>query len=140
VPEGRRVTQPVTLRNLAATVVDLVGIGPTPLRGRSLARFWNPNGDTTADHIVTSLGRPDGTITSIALGRWRYIRNGGSGTEELYDFEHDRLERWNLIETDSGRALLPQFRAALTALTGPPVQRQLTQGDPAHGLFRSVSP
>jgi len=41
VPQGSRVTAAASLRNLAATVLDLTGVGePSPLPGRSLARFW----------------------------------------------------------------------------------------------------
>jgi hypothetical protein len=101
-------------------VLDLAGIKQTPLPGRSLARFWRPGGDTTADRIVTSLGRPDGIVTSIVQGRWRYIHNAGTGGEEVYDFEHDLLERWNLMDTDSGRALLPHFRAPVGAAGASP--------------------
>jgi arylsulfatase A-like enzyme len=127
VPQGRRVTQRASLRNLAATVLDLVGPSPTAeLPGRSLARFW-AGPDTMSDTIVASVHQTDeapscfpggpGDLTSIALGEWRYIRRQGDTTEELYDFDHDLLERWNLVESEAGRRLLPRYRAALGAVT-----------------------
>lgn len=125
VPEGRRVAAPVSLRNLAATVLELVdSAGPAPLPGRSLARFWT-GGDTAPDTIVASVPRgwhePDwyptsrGDLRSVAFDDWRYIRNEGDGAEELYDFKNDLLERWNLVGTPEGDRLLPRYRAAAAA-------------------------
>ncbi len=60
------------------------------------------------------------------------MRNQGSGTEELYDFTNDLLERWNLAGVAEGEALLPRYRAALTALGGgPPRARHSHSG--SHG-------
>jgi len=127
VPEGRRVAGEVSLRNLGATVLDLVpGSGPA-FPGRSIARFWTEGGGA-ADTIVASTDHDPtapawypnskSDLTSIAFDGWHYIQNPGHGTEELYDFEHDVLERWNLAGTDSGQRLLPQYRAALHAAIG----------------------
>ena len=142
VPAGKRVGAPVSLQNLAATILDLTGPGRTPpLPGRSLARFWTGE-DTSPEPIVASTGHeinlPDwyptsrGGIRSIAFDRWRYIRNEGDGAEELYDFENDILERWNLVGTIEGNQLLPRYRAAAKAL-GPdrapaPPRRSVTDG------------
>jgi arylsulfatase A-like enzyme len=141
VPAGRRVSEPATLRNVAATVLDLVGVpGPTPMPGRSLARFWTPGADTTADRIVTSLARPDGRLLSIVVGDWRYIRHDHPEADELYDFKHDVLERWNLVGTDTGRALLPGFKAALSALRNESARAELSGREPGHGRFRTSAP
>jgi arylsulfatase A-like enzyme len=129
VAEGRRVAAPVSLRNLAATVLELVDPGrPALLPGRSLARFWT-GADTAPDTIVASVGRSwnlpcwypvsRGAIRSIAFDAWRYIRNEGDGAEELYDFENDLLERWNLADSDSGGRVLRRHRAALASLSKP---------------------
>jgi len=125
VPAGRRVTAAGSLRNLAATVLDLVAPGEVRIPGRSLARFWT--GADTPDTIVADIrwakNLPDwypvsrGDINSIAFDGLRYIRNEGDGAEELYDFRTDVLERWNLVQSDSGRRLLPRYRAALAALS-----------------------
>jgi arylsulfatase A-like enzyme len=127
VPEGARVAGPVSLRNLAATVIDLLPPrGPAIFPGRSLRRFWSGGG--APDTIIASLDRdhtaPDwypnshGALNSIGFGGFRYIVREADGVEELYDFEHDVLERWNLAGTDSGRRRLPQYRAALAAAIG----------------------
>jgi arylsulfatase A-like enzyme len=126
VPRSKRIGQPVSLQDLAATILDLVDSGhPAPLPGHSLARFWATEG-VTGDTVIASVSpEPNvpswyptgrGALISIAFGGWRYIRNEGDGTEELYDFEHDLLERWNLAETSEGQRLLPRYRAAAAAL------------------------
>lgn len=117
VPAGRRIRQPVTLRNLAATVLDLVTPGPMTLPGRSLARFWRAPGDTVADTIVASnRDEQGGSFASIGFGEWRYISRAASGKEELYSFGRGRdpLERWNMA--DSSEELLERYRAALAKL------------------------
>lgn len=126
VPAGRRVTAPVSLRNLAATILVLTDPHTrSRLPGRSLARLWH-GADTAADTIVASIRRlpnqPDwypssqGDINSIAFDGWRYIRQEGSGAEELYDFSHDLLERWNRAGSPDGARILPRYRAALDSL------------------------
>jgi arylsulfatase A-like enzyme len=117
VPAGRRVVQPVSLRNLAATVLDLAGPGDTKLPGRSLARLWLPGGDASADTIVASVRQSEGRrLLSIAFQEWRYIRDESARSEALYHFPTDRLERWNMVDSASGSPLLERYRAALTAL------------------------
>jgi arylsulfatase A-like enzyme len=128
IPEGQRVASPVSLRNLAATVLGIIAPSVRPLPGRSLARFWTGE-DTMPDTIVTSVGRTEnlprwypvsrGDLNSIAFDGVRYIRNEGDGTEELYDFEHDVLERWNLLAADSGPLMVPRYRAALARMVAP---------------------
>jgi hypothetical protein len=44
------------------------------------------------------------------------MRNEGDGTEELYDFSTDVLERWNLVGTPEGNQLLQRYRSALSAV------------------------
>ena len=136
VPEAHRVAAPVSLRNLAATIMDLAAPGTAPLPGRSLARFWTA-GDEAPDTIVASVRQTDNLpawfpvsnndLFSVAFDGRRYIRTEEDSTEELYDFEHDLLERWNLVESDSGRRLLPQYRAALAALRAATEASQLSR-------------
>jgi arylsulfatase A-like enzyme len=125
VPAGRRVTTPVSLRNVAATILELIKTDGAALPGRSLARFW-AGGDTSPDTIVTGIREVEnkpawypasqGDLNSVAFDGWRYIRNEGNGAEELFEFENDILERWNLIGSTRGDALLPRYRAAVASL------------------------
>jgi hypothetical protein len=57
-----------------------------------------------------------GDLNSVAFDGWRYIRNEGNGREALFEFENDILERWNLIGSTRGEALLPRYRAAVASL------------------------
>ena len=46
VPAGRAVAEPVSLRDVPATVLDLLGLGrDAAFPGRSLARFWAPGAE-----------------------------------------------------------------------------------------------
>ena len=54
VPSGRVVAEPVSLRDLPATVVDLLGLsGGSPFPGRSLAPLW-----TTSARLAQARARP----------------------------------------------------------------------------------
>jgi hypothetical protein len=106
-------------------VLDLVDAGRSSLPGRSIARFWRGD-DAAPDTIVASVRQvqnapawypaSQGDLNSIAFDGWRYIRNEGTGAEELYDFESDLLERWNVVGSPDGDARLARYRAAITAL------------------------
>jgi arylsulfatase A-like enzyme len=113
VPAGRRVATPVSLQNLGATVLDLAAPGPGRLPGRSLARFWRSPDQAQPDTILATVRLLEGRLGSIAFGGRRYIRDEITGSEELYDFEHDVLERWSLSASDSARRVLPAYRDAL---------------------------
>ncbi|HZM27011.1 MAG TPA: sulfatase-like hydrolase/transferase [Gemmatimonadales bacterium] len=118
VPAGRRVPEPVSLRNLAATVLDLTGPGAAPLPGCSLARFWAPSAYVVPDTIIASnVRRRAGMLASIAFEDWRYIRNDETSTEELYHFEGDSLERWNMVDSLAETSILDHYRAALAAVS-----------------------
>ena len=138
IPAGRRVASPVSLQNLAATVLDLAAPGPGRLPGRSLARFWRSPDEAEPDTIVATVRPPDGKLSSIAFGGRRYIRDDVTGTEELYDFEHDVLERWSLIASDSGRRVLPAYREALRRIGA--TEATLTQRNSLHGRSGAVIP
>ena len=93
----------VSLRDLPATIVDLIGLGiGAPFPGRSLARQWrNPSAGSAgavSDIAISELASPNplefslisspvarGSLVSIADGDFVYIRNEGTGTEELFN-------------------------------------------------------
>jgi arylsulfatase A-like enzyme len=129
VPSGVRISEPVSLVNLPATILDLTDAGGTPaLPGRSLAGYWQPGARPEAHAVFAEVSRginlpaslpaSRGAMTSVVVGGMQYIRNG-DGSEELYDFDRDVDESTNLAgRSDSARAL-EQARRALAVLAGP---------------------
>lgn len=126
-PPGRRVSTPVSLRDLPATVVDLLHLSDeAPFPGRSWWRFPNglgslippPEPSPLLTQVLPSPGQPDwfpsskGAMSSIVHQGVRYIRNG-DGREELYDFVSDPWERNNLVAAPERQQALAEARAAL---------------------------
>jgi arylsulfatase A-like enzyme len=126
-PAGRTVDAPVSLRDLAATVMNLTAGQSQPFPGRSLERFWSqragevPASDTLLMKVSYSPRLPRGTPVSrgsmhaVQLGGYRLIVNG-DGVEELYDFD-DSLEVNDLSKEPSLADTLARLRASLTTAT-----------------------
>jgi arylsulfatase A-like enzyme len=147
-PAGQLVVAPVSLRDLPATIVDLVGIGSEPwFPGRSLARFWSP-GDggkaLEADDVLAEY--EDEELPSSDSDRyWRslssedmvYVRRPG-GAEELYNFADDPAEARNLAAgSPDADAALDRLRASLDRLLAPGLGRELrARTSPREGLKR----
>jgi arylsulfatase A-like enzyme len=123
VPAGRRVSQPVSLRDLAATIVDLAGAGTTELPGASLARTWNSASTATPEPLVSNIRKlinqpawwpaSHGDMMSLFLGRYHYIVNRSDRREELFDTVSDPKEQHDLAAGDTGAVELPALRRAL---------------------------
>jgi arylsulfatase A-like enzyme len=128
VPANTSIRGPVTLRDLPATIVDLVQLGDKDrFPGNSLAPLWNgtKNSDSSSRSPLLSevtVG-PDthpqdplskGDMKSLVLDRKHYILNG-DGREEVYDLESDPQENKDLAGTDEGRQIIQQFRPLLKA-------------------------
>jgi|KBSMisStandDraft_5_1062788.scaffolds.fasta_scaffold14015_2 arylsulfatase A-like enzyme len=127
-PAGRTVDTPVSLRDLAATVMDLTGAeSAQPFPGRSLGRFWKqerqagPATDTLLMKVSYSPRLPRGTpvsrgtMNAVQLGGYRLIVNG-DGVEELYQF-HDSLEQHDLSRDPALADTLAALRASLNSAT-----------------------
>lgn len=113
IPAGLRVTPAVSLRNVAATVLDLAG-GDHPseleLPGASWRRFWQtPGAELGPDDLVlsnlTPRPRPEawyrnarGELRSVIGSAHHYINNADR-SEEVYDIGADAWERQNLIDS-----------------------------------------
>ncbi len=133
VPAGVRVREPVALRGIPVTVMDLLGLDGEPrFPGTPLARYWDGT-PGAADTVLSELSRASdaptrsmigrGDMKSLAIGRWHYIRNG-DGSEELYDIERDPWERENRI-AQGDSTVLAAARAVMAAI--PVRRRQLRQ-------------
>jgi arylsulfatase A-like enzyme len=130
----RVVAEPVSLRDLPATIVDLLGLGTgSPFPGRSLARFWReppPEESSRAlDGVISELKSPNpsdpnhgrspayrGPLISLAMGDYVYILNQGDGTEELYNQSEDPRELLNRAGDKAMQPLLRHFRRQLDRL------------------------
>jgi arylsulfatase A-like enzyme len=142
-PAGpRRVDEVVTLRDVGATILDLVGVDPgeAGLGGASLMR-WTRTDITAAGIGVSAGGGPaardrEPAFSTLAGGAdnepwypvsrgpvmyslmdsaWHYVRNG-DGSEELYAPAGDPAEREDLAPDSSRAAVLEEFRARLLPL------------------------
>jgi arylsulfatase A-like enzyme len=131
-PAGRTIDEPVSLRDLPATVVDLLGIGDrSGFPGHSLADHWRlPGGAgerlgapafSEVDIpvvIIPQRGRgPNqrGFTVSLVADRLHYLLDV-QGTEELYDLAADPLELRDL-KNDPGRSpALARFRNSLALI------------------------
>jgi arylsulfatase A-like enzyme len=124
------VDEPVSLREIPATVAEWVDLGPrNPFPGHSLTRFLSEGTerlqatspvlcevqqieiDPRPDYIPSCLG----PIRSLVSGDQVYIRGSG-GREELYDLSNDPLESSNLAESSQSRPEIDRFREAFSRL------------------------
>ena len=130
VPSHVTVSTPVSLRDLPATIVDLLDLSSgSPFPGGSWWRLWHHLGNfmpaqedsPLLTEVLPSPGQPDwfpsskGEMKSLVHQGMRYIRNG-DGREELYDFVTDRWERNNLVAAPDRQQALIGARAALQRL------------------------
>jgi len=127
---GRSIAAPVSLRDLAATVADLTGLGGSAFPGRSLARFWAPgeSPEPTLEHSLSEVDGPvnctpnqgrspvfSGPLHAIAAGNEVYIRNC-AGNEELFDVDSDPTQSRNLAALPQSQPSLDRFRASFARL------------------------
>jgi hypothetical protein len=129
VPSNLRVSEPVSLVDLPATLLDLAGAAETPFPGRSLAEFWDPDGRAPSRPVIAEVSQginlapvqpaSRGPMRSVVINGMHYIRNG-DGREELYDFQHDVAEAVNLAGRPQSAAVLEAARHAVDSLTGSP--------------------
>jgi arylsulfatase A-like enzyme len=125
---SRVVSEPVSLRDLPATVVGLVGLASnSPFPGRSLAALWRTSSQA-ADSIIPkdvfselpsanpsnpNQGRSPaarGPLISLAQGDYVYINNQKNGREELFQETDDRRELINRAGLEAVRPVLERLR------------------------------
>jgi arylsulfatase A-like enzyme len=145
IPPGRDtspgvVSQTVSLRDLAATIVDILNLKTgAPFPGESLARSWSPaataggwpSSPALSEFVLTDLISPDTTASlanrqawaSLAERDWIYIRGEGNAQEELFDMREDVAEIHNHAQDPSMHSLLERMRGKLDRMTAGPLTR-----------------
>ena len=127
---ARRIYRPVSLRDIPATILDLLrSADKSRVPGGSLVPSWSDGDDTGSGSAVLSEVKRNprtprsfpvhkGDMQSLVYGNMHYIRNG-DGREELYDLASDPWEESDLAGSDRAQFWLSLFRKELDAqLTG----------------------
>ena len=130
VPGGtaQRVSAPVTLAEMPATIMDLAGTtsAKSPFPGHSLARFWDERPDEPLNptpltasvrktiNMAAWLPASQGDMGSVIDGTWQLIR-GGKGNVEFYDAVADPLGIRNVADSAAVQPDLRRMRAYLRA-------------------------
>ena len=127
VPAGTVVGEPVSLRDVPSTVLDLIG-AKASLPGVSLSRYWKEGTKTPeSSNIVISEAskrvfgaqKPwypltKGNMKSVVTAGYHYIVND-NGEEELYDFKSDPDELRDLAGSDQGKQIARRIKDSLDA-------------------------
>ncbi len=137
------VKEAVSLRDLAATIVDLAGQGTnSPFPGQSLAHFWDESdarsrpaspepalAEVVPNQVLLpdnrdSAGSPKPTwpLGSLHEAEWSYIRREGKDVrEELFRVIEDAKEQRNRAADPTALPTLERMRQALGRITAGPL-------------------
>jgi arylsulfatase A-like enzyme len=135
-PPGRTVSEPVSLRDLPATVVDLLGLGAdSPFPGCSLAESWRPapnagEGESRTTRAISEVDIPmviipqrgrgpnqRGFTMSLVAEGLHYLLDI-RGIEELYDLVGDPGELRDLKKDPARGPALDRFRNVMALILG----------------------
>jgi arylsulfatase A-like enzyme len=133
----RVVTQRVSLRDIPATIVDLLNLKEgAPFPGSSLARFWRP----TLSATLADIQGPDPVLSevvptdpldsdpahmldhrrawaSLARGDLIYIHREGINQDEIYNLHADPHQAHNLAADPAMKTELERMRTILDQMT-----------------------
>jgi len=114
-PAGVRVSEPVSITRLPATILSLVpGRNTVEFPGASLEPLWTGAKQTAGEPLILSEivadrpppeGGPPKRTESLLNSRWHFIYTRGKNPQ-LYDWTKDPQEAANLAETEEGRAVV----------------------------------
>jgi arylsulfatase A-like enzyme len=142
--EVRIVTKTVSVRDMAATVVDILHFNAgSPFPGDSLALFWNGKSPAPAagvvapDHALSEVVPIDpfranpwrtdqlrGPLAALTEGDWSYIRRDLDAREMLFNLGDDAGQSHDLAGDAALQPILAHLRAVLKQITGGPLTPQ----------------
>jgi arylsulfatase A-like enzyme len=113
-PAGLRITEPVSIVDIAPTLLGAAGIIPAnPLPGYDLARHWEKGEVPGSSRAIYAQSAPSVNrdwLRAVRRGHHKLIINTKLGTRELYDLSADPAETENLA------AAQPELTRRLAAL------------------------
>jgi len=110
-PNNKKSNGVVNLIDMYPTLLELCGLPPNPKNyGKSFAKLLeNPDMEWNEPTLTTDKYNNH----RIYDGRFSYISDGGTGTEQLYDHESDSLEFNNLIDIPQYAEVKARLKAYL---------------------------
>ena len=125
VPAGRRITQPVSIASIPATLAELAGAAQgSPFPGPSLATWWqsaeppaewpDPLAELEKFPFEPVQREPayHGAMKSLVSPQWHYIEHEKFG-QQLFDWHNDRAQSNSLTATPEGKPVTDRFAAEL---------------------------
>lgn len=125
VPKSKTISEPVSLRDIPSTIVDLLKLSvDANFPGNSLRRYWDASLKQDVEHPQLLAEVPQapnvaqrypvskGNMKSLVAEHFHYIKNG-DGSEELYNFQNDPNETNELSRSEEERQVLDRFRSFL---------------------------
>lgn len=152
VPSGVRIANPVTIRDIPATILDLVGLAQLePFPGASLTRTWTDAAGPAVDteDRPRAIGSPvfselhrglveqdwypiaSGLDMLSMLDRGHHYICNPDGSEELFDVVSDPDEYENLLSLQPAHPMLASLRSAAARLEALPSWCPPPPGEPA---------
>lgn len=122
VPAGVRISDPVSIASLPATVLELIpGRAPVQFPGPSLAPLWSKpsaseGGPLILSEVVEHIPGPDGgpspRMESLISPRWHFMAKRGEDPR-LFEWRTDPHEADNLAQTEEGRRVVGRMMGCL---------------------------
>jgi arylsulfatase A-like enzyme len=115
---GRSLSFPVTLADIAPTLMGLAGLSKPPTHGLDLSRQLLHPGQAAPRKVVLIEGALSWRHPwrALRMGPWTYVEYPSNGRRLLYNENVDPWQRSNLVDDPDHAAALPELKARLRSL------------------------